>query len=205
MLGPIDLTGQKFNRLSVVRFSHVKKGHYYWECICECGANATVESYKLKTGKTKSCGCLNRELTTQRNIDATKHGLSRTRIYGIWRAMIDRCHNTKNNHYYLYGANGIKVCEQWLNVESFYDWAINNGYADDLTIDRIENSKDYCPENCRWATVLKQASNKRNVTLYTVRGITSTLPAICNKFGMNYWTVRGRIKRGWPVERALDL
>ena len=150
-----DLTGLKFGKLTVISFSHMKGKHSYWDCICECGNAHTVRSDCLKCGFVKSCGCMN---TTDR---MKPDSIKKHRLYSIYWGMRQRCYNNKQKHYDRYGGRGITVCDEWLNdFKAFYDWAMTNGYRDDLTIDRINNDGNYEPSNCRWVTMKEQNSNK---------------------------------------------
>lgn len=154
-----DLTGNRYSRLAVLQFSQKIKNMNYWVCKCDCGKVVSVRQDHLKSGKTKSCGCFKRENAATTN---TTHGMTRTRLYNIWGLMKDRCSNQKNNRYKYYGGRGIKVCGEWnYNFMVFYDWAMSHGYADDLSIDRINNDGNYEQGNCRWATDLEQGRNKR--------------------------------------------
>lgn len=199
----IDMTGEKYGKLLVVEYAgKTKRGLSLWKCKCDCGREVVVQSVNLRNGHTKSCGCFRAEWCKE---NCTKHGLEHTRLYGIWADMIYRCHNPENPNYKRYGARGISVCEEWRNdVKIFYDWAIRNGYSDDLTIDRIDNNGNYCPENCRWATKVEQASNRRSNILITRNGETKTMKQWAISEGIPYQVVWQRIKKlGWDPERAL--
>lgn len=160
----IDMTNQKFGRLTVMevapRPDTAKTTHHkHWLCRCTCGREKVVDGSSLRKGLTKSCGCLAREGTSN-----LKHGKSKTRLYGILADMRQRCTNPNNKSYKYYGGRGIKVCDEWLDKDkgftSFYNWAMANGYSDDLTIDRINPNGDYSESNCRWATASEQNFNK---------------------------------------------
>lgn len=155
-----DLTGQRFGKLCVIRkIGKDKYGISQWECLCDCGNLTAASISNLRNGNTTSCGCYGR----QRKSDANStHRKSGTRLHRIWKAMHTRCYNKNFFAYKYYGGRGISICDEWLHdFQAFHDWAIANGYADNLTIDRIDVNGNYCPGSCRWATMEEQNQNKR--------------------------------------------
>lgn len=197
----IDITGQRFGRWTVIEKAPDKRkgSNMVWKCICDCGTVKYVNGAMLRTGETKSCGCYNSDVVIQRN---TKHGKSNTRLYVIWSDMKDRTTRKNSENYYRYGARGIKVCDEWLNdFSTFEKWAIENGYNDKLTIDRIDNNGDYEPNNCRWADTTTQMNNTSRNKYIEYQGETHTLAEWCRMLKLNYDMVRGRIDRGWEKDK----
>lgn len=144
----------------------------------------------------------------QRGQNLKTHGLSKTRLHRIWHSMYCRCYYPSTNQYKNYGGKGIKVCEEWKYAQgfiNFYNWAINNGYSDELTIDRIDNEKDYSPENCRWLTLKEQSNHRTNNRVIEYNGIKHTLSEWCEIYNINPVTFSDRLKRGWTLEQALTI
>ena len=196
MRKPIDLTGQRFGRLTALNVVGSKNGHSTWLCQCDCGNTKVVTSQCLRQGKTKSCGCIG-------NNKQKTHGMTGTRLYKIWRGMIDRCCNTRDHNYTNYGSRGIKVCNEWKHFEPFRDWAFSNGYTEDLSIDRVDVNGDYCPENCRWADSFVQQNNKRNNHVIEYNGESHTLTGWSRMIGITSANLRQRLQHGWSIEKAL--
>lgn len=136
---------------------------------------------------------------------AVKHGLSKTRLHTIWHSMYCRCNYPTTNGYKNYGGRGIKICKEWQEFINFHDWAVANGYFDNLTLDRIDIDGDYEPSNCRWETPKNQSNHKSNNVYYSFEGETKTAKQWCDKFKINPTTFHDRIKRGWTIEQALTI
>ena len=162
----IDLTGKRFGRLVVIERSDKIGSHPMWLCECDCGNRVIVDGANLRTNHTKSCGCYHSEIAPK---NRTKHGKSYTRLHRIWACMKQRCYYPKRHNYHNYGGRGITICDEWrTDFQAFYDWAMANGYNDNLSIDRVDVNGNYRPENCRWATMKEQQNNRRNTRIQEV-------------------------------------
>ena len=176
-----------------------RDGGRRWLCRCDCGNEVSVATGSLRCGETQSCGCLRREITGQRT---RTHGLSRkSGTYAVWVGMRDRCFCVTDTSYHRYGGRGITVCERWSSFENFL--ADMGERPPGMTIDRIDNNGPYSPENCRWATNLEQSRNKRTSILITVGSETLCLSEWADRTGIDYWTLHGRIRRGWDPVRVV--
>lgn len=155
----INMSGQKYGKLYVIKRQGTKGGHVTWLCQCDCGKTTVVNGRNLRNGLTTSCGCFHKEQLIERS---RTHGQTKSRLYRIWHNMKNRCFYTNSNCFDDYGGRGIKVCDEWKNsFEKFQDWSMSNGYSDNLTIDRINNDGNYEPSNCRWVSMKEQCSNRR--------------------------------------------
>lgn len=205
-----DLTGKKFNNLLVIEYYGVTgRRRQKWKCLCDCGNYTIVDSTHLKNSHTKSCGCVMKD--NQKNIGKLNYvnGLSQTRIGRIYCNMINRCRNKKIPMYKYYGARGIKFCNEWHPLKNgfknFCDWAFENGYSEDLTLDRIDNNGNYEPNNCRWVDIITQANNKRNVKRFNYKGEYLTLSQISRKYNIKYSCLISRVKLlSWDINKAVE-
>lgn len=197
-----NLIGKKFNRLLVIELAESKNDNIVWKCLCDCGKITNVITANLTSGRVKSCGCLKEEKLIRRN---TTHNQRHTKLYEVWKTMKQRCSNPNNKGYKNYGGRGIKVCDEWKNsFQSFFDWSMKNGYSTNLSIDRIDNNGNYCPENCRWTNRIVQANNSRWNKFITINGETHSLADWCRIYKMPYTLVSNRVSRyGWDIVKAL--
>lgn len=203
----IDLTGQRFGRLTVIRRGENKGVKLAWECVCDCGNTKTIESFQLRRGLVVSCRCFHSEMTSTRS---TIHGDVHSPLYNIWHAMRSRCYNTKTKNFHRYGGRGIKVCERW---RSSYE-----NFRDDMgprppdkhpsgkpiySLERIDNNGDYEPKNCRWATGGDQTRNSTHARILTHNGKRQCLKDWAREVGITENALYYRLKRGWTLQAAL--
>jgi len=171
----INLVGQKFGMLTVVEFDRLQNHKTYWKCVCDCGLTVLATGNNLRSGNTKSCGCLRRANTALIGKSNAVHGEShdnRTRLYTIWCGMRQRCANPNREAYKLYGGKGVTICDEWSNYSRFKEWALAHGYQDNLCIDRIDSNSGYYPENCRWITASENTAraNQNHTSRKVIRG-----------------------------------
>ncbi len=197
-----DISGQKFGRLSAIKYAYTDKRHTaIWQCKCDCGNIVEVRGDALRNGTIRSCGCLQEDRLKEA---LTKHGQSRSKLYKVYHSMKGRCYNKNSREYHNYGARGIAVCNEWLSsYETFYDWAIENGYRENLTIDRIDVNTGYEPDNCRWVNNKTQQNNKRNNIYLTYNNKTQTLMQWANELNLTYSCIHNRYERGWNIKEIL--
>lgn len=201
----VDLKGQVFVRLKVLRFSHRNRhGQAYWACRCECGTELSVSGQDLKSGHTKSCGCLKREAAAENGRrHSTTHGACGHPLFVIWAGMMARCGNPKHEAYRNYGGRGIRVCKRWHDPWKFFA-DMGDRPSRYHWVERVNNNKGYSPTNCRWASRRDQMRNRRANRLITFQGQTKPLCQWAEETGINEGAIRDRIDNlKWSVEKAL--
>lgn len=197
-----DIAGQRFGRLVALGpVGRARGREIIWECRCDCGALTSLKVGSLRSGTTRSCGCLQRELLANR---VRQHGDTGSPEFRAWQAMKTRCGNRKQPHYNNYGGRGITVCERWRNSFDAFLEDMGPKPSDKHSLDRIDNEKSYSPENCRWTTRFTQSRNHRRNRLLTINGRTQCFADWCNEYGIKQETARARIDRyGWSETDAL--
>lgn len=200
-----EFVGKRFGLLTVIKRierPELKSKHIMWECLCDCGNTTDVASNDLKRSvENKSCGCYRDQMSRERWL---KHGDSNSKLHSIWKGMRKRCNSKNNYNYHNYGGRGIKIHKDWEKYINFKEWAMNNGYEEGLSIERIDNKGDYEPLNCKWGTWFEQANNRRGNHDITYKGKTQTLSQWAREVGINKTTLRGRMNDlGWSIEDAL--
>lgn len=209
---PQDISGQRFGRLVAIK--QVKNEHAGRAAMflfkCDCGNYITTRASAVRSGHTKSCGCLQKEKTSVR---ANKHGGVGTRLYSVYKDFLERCFNPASLNYKNYGARNITVCNEWLGehgFENFREWAYANGYDEtaprgQLTIDRINVDGNYEPSNCRWADMITQANNTTRNVRYDLNGKSYTIAELARLFNIKYQTLYYRLRKyGWSVKEAVE-
>lgn len=213
MTRKINLIGQQFDRLTVIKCAGKNRsGNYQWLCQCKCGKKVVISSYSLRIGKTRSCGCYRTDLLLQRTAKRKIPGITengkQTKIYCIYDSMKQRCYNPNHHAYKNYGGRGIKVCDRWLepNGQGFLNFRRDMGErSPGMTLDRIDNNGNYCPENCKWSNWVEQNQNTSHNNWITIDNITQCMAAWCRKQKLPRSTVENRIKRGWNIKEALEI
>lgn len=205
----IDKVGKRYGKLTVIALAgRDNGGKPTWLCKCDCGNYKVVSSSNLGR-HTVSCGCKRAE-DLKKNSFLPKHGQSRTRLYGVWGSMIDRCNNPNAHEYENYGGRGIKVCDEWrYDFTQFEAWALANGYDEkakktDCTLDRIDTNGNYEPSNCRFVPMKTQSRNRRSNVLITYNGETHCMSEWAEIAGLKYMTFQHRLYAGWSMEDAMN-
>lgn len=191
----VDITNQRYGRLVAIRVTDQRDGagSQRWLFKCDCGNEKILSINPVRQGRVKSCGCLSKP-----------HGKTGTRLHTIWCSMRERCKNDGRPEHENWGGRGITICDEWNDYKVFEQWALNNGYNDNLTIDRIDNNKGYEPTNCRWATYKDQARNTRRNHYITIGNETHLVDDWCQILGtVNKSSVYRRVRAGWSFEKAL--
>lgn len=200
-----DLSNQKFGKWTVENPIYAIVGgrkRNVWNCRCVCGTQRLIAPDALVNGKTTQCStCGNKEKAS--NKPRLTHGGANSRLYNIWSLMKARCERFGSYDFHLYGARGILVCPEWSSFSDFRDWALLNGYEDNLTIDRRDNDRGYSPDNCRWINRTEQNRNRRNSRPIEWRGERILVSVLAERIGISTQLLRQRLKRGWPIERAI--
>ena len=193
-----DLTGRRFGRLVVLNREKSKNGKTCWLCQCDCGNKKIIKTTHLISKNTISCGCYRTEKHKKSiTLFKKKHGLSKDRIYKILNGIKQRCLNKNSKIYKNYGGRGITICDEWKNdFMAFYKWSMENGYKDDLTIDRIDNNGNYEPSNCRWVTAKEQANNTRHNHFIEFNGEKYTISQWADFLKINRNIIDKRIQAG---------
>lgn len=192
-----DLIGEKFNKLTPIKY--IKNGKYL--CKCDCGNECIVSGTSLIKNRTMSCGCYRNNRIKHLNL---RHGGCKTKLYGVWNTMRQRCENQNTEHYKLYGGRGINVCEEWHDFANFKHWAEITGYKPGLTIDRIDPNKGYFPENCKWSTMKEQSNNRRNNLKVDYNGKLLTVQEIAAMTGLSRQTIELRIHKGYTPKEIVE-
>lgn len=194
-----DLTGRRFNRLTIISYEGQVAGGAAWLARCDCGNEKVVKRKHLLSGKQQSCGCLRNEKHPMQT-----HGRTKTPEYRAWKAMKGRCLSPTNKRYEYYGGRGIQVCDEWRDSFEAFLCDMGPRPSDEHSLDRIDPDGNYEPGNVRWADKLTQLRNRRNVARATINGETKTLTEWAKEYGISPELVRSRVKdRGWELMRAL--
>lgn len=196
----INMIDRKFGRLNVLNEvkQKDKDGSIKYLCLCDCGNKKIINGTSLRSGRIVSCGCYNKEIITK------KEPFYKDKLYGILSSMKQRCYNKNDKAYKNYGNRGIKICDEWLNnYLNFKEWALSNGYKEGLWIDRIDNNKNYEPNNCRWATPKEQQNNKRVNVVLTINGQSKNIKEWAEYSGIKHGTLYRRLQLGWNPDDLL--
>lgn len=205
-----NLIGKTFGELTVIEYVRQSKAHRaIWKCLCKCGNVCNKTNHALIAKGTNNCGCQNSIKRSQSankrweghiKIIKPKHpkrGLSKTRLYSIFQGMKERCYRPNHVHYHNYGGKGVSICGEWLNnFETFYNWALQNDYNENLSIDRINGNLNYEPSNCRWATSKEQMNNVNYNRLALLNGEMKTVAQIADEYRFKYTTILERLNHG---------
>lgn len=193
----INRIGQKYGKLLVLELSHKEESVYYWKCKCDCGNECIVDGHAMQSKNTLSCGCIRKNILRKRNF---RHGKCDTKAYQIWCGMKTRCYNKNDEFYEYYGGKGIKLSNEWLDFNIFFNDMGNPPKG--LSIERKDNNKNYCKENCKWATQKEQANNRSNNKIIKYNGKSQTLSQWSNELNIKYSILLDRLNQGWTIEKT---
>lgn len=200
----IDLTGQRFGRLTVIKRTEeiATNKSAKWHCVCDCGNYCIKTSSSLRRFEKNSCGCWKSEITSK--LFKKYYNLDR-KLYEIWKGIKARCFNINSKDYRNYGGRGITICDEWLDYNVFSNWAIYNKYINGLTIERIDVNGNYCPENCCWIENKYQGQNTRKVKRFIYNEKSYTIRQLSENFNVNYYALKARLTQyGWDIEMAIN-
>lgn len=195
-----DIVWQKFNLLTIIKYVGNKKYGCFFLCKCDCGKEKEIQGSLVKRGKVISCGCVRNGKASAR---LSKHGESKTKLYKVWSHMLQRCHLPKDMGYKNYGGRGITVCDRWRSNFLYFKEDMNETFSPGLELDRIENSKGYYKDNCRWATSKQNNNNKRTNCYLEINGVTKTAMEWSEIHGLNSRCISNRVRAGFLGETAL--
>lgn len=197
----IDLTGNQYGRLTVLNIAvDIPGKKKKWLCQCECGKEVVVAGSNLRNGHTTGCKECSMERLHKAQI---KHNMTGTKLYRVWRGILNRCENSNFKSYSDYGGRGISVCPEWHDGLNFFQWAMQNGYEEGKEIDRIDNNGNYGPNNCRWVSRTENANNKRNNRKLIYNGKLMTMAEIARANNINYKLFHKHLSKGMTVEEAI--
>lgn len=207
-----EYIGKRFGRWIVLDFANDWDNSKFL-CRCDCGTEKIVRIYGLLYGRSKSCGCYSREVHRESMKEVNKyhnpsykHGGWKTRLFKTWDGMKYRCYYPNSKNYKRYGKRGISICDEWKNdFKAFRDWALTNGYRDDLIIDRIDNDGNYEPGNCRWVTHKESSRNTSTTCNYFYDGEYHTASELAEKYNINLATLKSRLHNKWSLEETLSV
>jgi len=183
--------GDRYGRLVILKEVEQVKTKRWFLCKCDCGTQKHIRIDAFKRN-TQSCGCLTKEVAS---IRSTRHGMHNTSIYNVWHSMKQRCYNANDHNYKHYGQRGITMYSEWLDAKLFINWALSNGYKENLTIERIDNNKGYSPLNCKWATQLDQLRNTRRTVKLTLNNVTMCRKDWATKIGISSTSLKRRLEK----------
>ena len=195
-----DITGQKFNKLTVIEYAGRRESNRNsrWLCLCECGNTVTVDGSTLRLLRQKSCGC-----ARKKRFMPKIHGLCASSEYSSWKGMHTRCYNKTNHKYPIYGGRGITVCPEWHDAKAFLD-DMGKKPTKHHSINRKDNDGNYTPENCEWATPKEQANNKRTNRIIKHNGLSMTVSQWADHLNISFVALRMRLHRGWGITKSFN-